>query len=351
MSERTAHWKAQLRLHPTAWIAPGAVVVGEVSLGARSSVWFNSVLRGDTDRIEVGDDSNIQDNSTVHMDEGYPALIGNRVTVGHRAIVHGCVIEDDCLIGMGAVILSGARIGTGSLIAAGAVVREDQQIPPGSLAVGLPARVIGQVTEAHRAAIREGSEHYVALSREYLARGFARPHPSPHSDHGVTSRGRGPMSRLEWERLVKVFGESPDRLAERAQGAGPDVWRARPAEGRWCALEVLAHLRDADVDVYLPRLERLLRESGAAVEDVDMRGWSEARRYRDQDPQAVMRSWREARAKLVARLGPLGPADWDRLVIHSRRGPLPLDEMLRGWVEHDLSHRRQFAAALEGAKA
>jgi carbonic anhydrase/acetyltransferase-like protein (isoleucine patch superfamily) len=351
VSERTAHWKARLALHPTAFIAPGAVVVGEVSLGARSSVWFNSVLRGDTDRIEVGDDSNIQDNSTVHMDEGYPALIGDRVTVGHRAVIHGCVIEDDCLIGMGAVLLSGARIGTGSLIAAGAVVREGQQIPPGSLALGLPARVIGPVTEAHRAAIREGSEHYVALSREYLARGFAQPHPAPHSDRGATTRQRGPMSRLEWERLVEVFGESPERLAERASGARPDAWRKPPTGDGWCALEVLVHLRDADLEVYLPRLETLLRESGALVADIDMRGWPEARRYREQDPRAVMQSWREARAKLVERLNPLGPREWDRMVFHARRGPLPLDEMLRGWVEHDLSHRRQFAAALSEAGA
>jgi carbonic anhydrase/acetyltransferase-like protein (isoleucine patch superfamily) len=351
VSERTAHWKARLALHPTAFIAPGAVVVGEVSLGARSSVWFNSVLRGDTDRIEVGDDSNIQDNSTVHMDEGYPALIGHRVTVGHRAIIHGCVIEDECLIGMGAVVLSGARIGTGSLIGAGAVVREGQHIPPGSLALGLPARVIGQVTDAHRAAIREGSEHYVALSREYLARGFARPHPAPHSDHGSTSRARGEMSRLEWERLLEVFGESPRRLAERARGAHPDAWRKPPPGGGWCALEVLAHLRDADVEVYLPRLEALLRESGATAVDIDMRDWPEARRYREQDPQAVMQSWRHARAQLVERLKPLGPRDWDRMVFHSRRGPMPLDEMLRGWVEHDLSHRRQFAAALGGGLA
>jgi hypothetical protein len=261
------------------------------------------------------------------------------------------VIEDDCLIGMGAVVLSGARIGTGSLIGAGAVVREGQQIPPGSLALGLPARVIGQVTDAHRAAIREGSEHYVALSREYLARGFARPHPAPHADRGATARERGPMSRLEWERLLKVFSESPERLAERAGDARPESWRVRPAGGGWCALEVLTHLRDADVEVYLPRLETLLRESGASVADVDMRGWPEARRYREQDPQAVMRSWREARAQLVERLKPLGPRDWDRMVFHARRGPLPLDEMLRGWVEHDLSHRRQFAAALGGAGA
>ena len=351
MSERTASWTARLRLHPTAFIAPGAVVVGDVSLGERSSVWFNSVLRGDSDRIELGDESNLQDNSTVHMDEGFPALIGRRVTVGHRAIIHGCVIEDDCLIGMGAIVLSGARIGTGSLIGAGAVVREGQHIPPGSLAVGLPARVIGPVTDAHRASIREGSSHYVALSREYLARGFARPHPPVASPQGATCRERGPMSRPEWEGLVRVLEESPEWMAARARGATPAAWRRRPGEGRWCALEVLAHLHDADVEVYLPRLERALRESGAAVEDVDMRGWEESKHYRDQDPASVLASWREARARLVGSLEALGPLEWNRMVFHSRRGPLPVDEMVCGWADHDLSHRRQFAATLAEARS
>src|SRR5439155_9776075 len=106
VTERARDWPARLSLDPTAFIAPGAVVVGEVALGPRASVWFNSVVRGDSDRVEIGADSNIQDNSTVHQDEGFPALIGARVTVGHRAVVHGCVIEDDCLIGMGAIVLS-----------------------------------------------------------------------------------------------------------------------------------------------------------------------------------------------------------------------------------------------------
>src|SRR5262249_5708342 len=136
-----ASWTARLRLHPTAFVAPGAVVVGDVTLGARSSVWFNTVVRADSDRVEIGEDTNVQDNSTVHQDEGMPALVGARVTVGHRAIIHGCVIEDDCLIGMGATVLSGARIGKGSLIGAGALVKEGQVIPAGSLALGTPARV------------------------------------------------------------------------------------------------------------------------------------------------------------------------------------------------------------------
>jgi hypothetical protein len=206
------------------------------------------------------------------------------------------------------------------------------------------------VTDAHRAAIREGASHYVALSRQYLARGFAQPHPQATSDRGVTCRSRGPMSVMEWASLVAVLGESPDWAAARSRGATPAAWRERPEADAWCALEVLAHLRDADVQVYLPRLDRALREPGSEAPDVDMRGWAAVRRYLEQDPAAVLAAWREARASLVARLAPLGPRDWSRMVFHSRRGPLPIDEMVRGWVDHDLSHRRQFAAALEARR-
>ena len=173
---RGLEWPMRLVIDPSAFVAPGAIVVGEVTLGARSSVWFHTVVRGDGPGITVGADTNLQDHTVVHVDEGYPAMVGNRVTVGHRAIVHGCVIEDDCLIGMGAIVLSGAHVGAGSLVGAGALVREGQRIPPGSLVLGAPARVLGPVTDAHREAIRNGAGHYVALSRSYLARGIARPH-------------------------------------------------------------------------------------------------------------------------------------------------------------------------------
>jgi len=166
-----------VEIDPSAFVATGAVVVGEVRLGARSSVWFQCVLRGDSAPISVGQETNLQDGTVVHVDEDQPALIGARVTIGHRAIVHGCAIEDECLIGMGAVILSGARIGTGSLVGAAALVREGQQIPPGSLVLGAPARVVGSVSDAHRAAIRRGSAHYVELARHYqrLGDGGLRP--------------------------------------------------------------------------------------------------------------------------------------------------------------------------------
>jgi carbonic anhydrase/acetyltransferase-like protein (isoleucine patch superfamily) len=346
MSDRAHDWPAKRRLRPTAFVAPGAVVVGEVTLGARSSVWFNTVVRGDSARVEVGEDTNLQDNSTVHEDDGLPAILGARVTVGHRAVIHGCVIEDDCLIGMGAMVLSGARIGTGSLIGAGALVREGQVIPAGSLALGMPARVIGPVSDAHRAAIHDGATHYVALSRSYLARGFAQPHPPETSCAGITSRHRGPMSFYEWGGILGALGESVEWVDARLAKHGEERFRVAPGPKRWSALEVLCHLRDADAEVYLPRLERVLLEKQPDVPDVDMTGWESARCYREAAPRVALDAWRKSRARLLARLAPLTPREWTRMAFHSLRGPYPLADMVRYWVDHDLSHRRQIADAL-----
>jgi carbonic anhydrase/acetyltransferase-like protein (isoleucine patch superfamily) len=344
VSDRDHDWPARLRLHPTAFVAPGAVVVGEVTLGARSSVWFNTVVRGDSAAVEVGDDTNLQDNVTVHQDEGLPAIIGARVTVGHRAVIHGCVIADDSLIGMGAMVLSGASIGAGSLIGAGALVREGQVIPPGSLALGMPARVIGPVTDAHRAAIREGARHYVALSRSYLARGFAQPFPPETSSAGITSRHRGPMSYLEWGRILGTLGESVEWVETRLTKHGDARFRAAPGPERWSALQVLCHLRDCDSDVYLPRLERVLTEDQPAVPALDMT--QQESRYHTESPRPALEAWRSARARLLARLAPLRPAEWARTGVHSMYGAYPLADMVRYWTEHDLGHRRQIADAL-----
>jgi carbonic anhydrase/acetyltransferase-like protein (isoleucine patch superfamily) len=152
------------QLAGTAFVAPGAVVVGRVRIGARSSVWYGSVLRGDDEEIVVGEETNIQDISMMHADPGYPAVLGDRVTVGHRAIVHGARVEDDVLVGMGAVILNGARIGSGSVIAAGAVVTPGTEVPENSLVAGLPAKVVREARESDREMIRHAFESYVRKS-------------------------------------------------------------------------------------------------------------------------------------------------------------------------------------------
>ncbi|WP_371498036.1 gamma carbonic anhydrase family protein [Kitasatospora sp. NBC_00374] len=149
---------------PTAFVAPNAVVVGSVTVAARASVWYGAVLRGDAESISVGADTNIQDNCTVHSDLGFPAVLGERISVGHNAVLHGCTVEDDVLVGMSATVLNGARIGAGSLIAAGAVVPQGMQVPPGSLVAGVPARVKRELTEEERAGIKANGEGYVLLA-------------------------------------------------------------------------------------------------------------------------------------------------------------------------------------------
>ena len=150
-------------IHPTAFVHPAAHVIGDVTLGARVSVWPTAVLRGDTDAIVVGEDSNIQDGTIVHVDAGVPCTIGARVAIGHRAIVHGATIEDDCLIGMGAILLNKVHVGTGSIVGAGAVCREGMVIPPNSLVVGVPGKVNRPTTDAERERIRHTVDSYIRL--------------------------------------------------------------------------------------------------------------------------------------------------------------------------------------------
>ncbi|GGT94922.1 gamma carbonic anhydrase family protein [Streptomyces lateritius] len=153
------------KVDPTAFTAPTSVVLGDVTLGARVSVWYHAVLRADCGPIAVGEDSNIQDNCTVHVDPGFPVTIGARVTVGHNATVHGCTVEDDVLVGMGATILNGARVGAGSLVAAQALVPQGMEIPPGSLVAGVPAKVRRPLTEEEQAGIRLNAEMYLHLAK------------------------------------------------------------------------------------------------------------------------------------------------------------------------------------------
>ena len=151
----------------SAYIHPTAVVTGDVTLGARVSVWPTAVIRGDSDSIVIGDDSNVQDGTVVHVDHGVPTRIGRRVAIGHRAIVHGATIDDDVLVGMGSILLNNVRVGSGSIIGAGAVCREGMDVPPNSLVVGVPAKVIRETTPAERDRIRRTVESYLQLQQKY----------------------------------------------------------------------------------------------------------------------------------------------------------------------------------------
>lgn len=152
----------------SAYVDASAVVIGRVEIGERASIWANVTIRGDINSIRIGRDSNIQDNSCLHVDREDPVEIGNGVVVGHNATVHGCTIGDDCLIGMGSTILSGAHIGAGSLIAAGSLVLEGQQIPPRSLVMGSPAKIKRPTSDEEVERIRRNAQGYVEISREYL---------------------------------------------------------------------------------------------------------------------------------------------------------------------------------------
>lgn len=157
----------QPALAPTSYIAPGAVVVGDVHLADDASVWYNAVLRGDIQRIEVGPRSNIQDSCVLHVTNEDACLVGADVTVGHSANLHACTVEDACLIGIGAIILSGARIGAGSVVGAGAVVREGQIVPPSSLVVGVPSRLARTLGDDTRRTNLDWAQKYVQLATEH----------------------------------------------------------------------------------------------------------------------------------------------------------------------------------------
>lgn len=157
------------KIDPTAFIHPTAVVLGDVTLGKRVSIWPTAVLRGDSDVIVIGDDCNVQDGSVIHADEGIPTHIGDRVAIGHRAIVHGATIEDDVLIAMGAVLLNGVRVGSGSIIGAGAVLPEGKRIPENSLVIGVPGRIVRQTTGEERDRIKHTVDAYLELAKQHRA--------------------------------------------------------------------------------------------------------------------------------------------------------------------------------------
>jgi carbonic anhydrase/acetyltransferase-like protein (isoleucine patch superfamily) len=154
-------------IHPSAFIAPTAAVMGDVTVGQDASIWYHTVLRGDMAPIVIGAQSNIQDGTIVHVDEGISCTVGQRVAVGHRVILHGCTVGDDSLIAMGSVLLNGVSIGSGSVVAAGAVVPEGMQVPPKSLVMGVPGRIIRSVDAALAARVQATWSHYVDEARAH----------------------------------------------------------------------------------------------------------------------------------------------------------------------------------------
>ena len=156
------------QIDPSAYVDESAQIIGDVHVGARSSIWLHVAIRGDVNYIRIGTETSIQDNSVLHVErDTYPCLIGNRVTVGHRAVLHGCVVEDRVLIGIGAIVLNGSRVGSGSVIADGSLVTERMEVPPNSLVMGTPGKVRRQVTEEERIRFERNCQNYVELSSIY----------------------------------------------------------------------------------------------------------------------------------------------------------------------------------------
>ena len=163
-----------MSIDPTAFIHELAIIVGDVSLGARASVWPGAVLRGDSAPIVIGADSNVQDGCVIHVDPGVPATVGSRVAIGHRAIVHGATVDDDCLIGMGAILLNGVRVRSGTIVGAGALCPEGLDLPIDSLVLGVPGRVIRQTTAADRDRIARAVASYLKLQGQHRSGAFPR---------------------------------------------------------------------------------------------------------------------------------------------------------------------------------
>jgi carbonic anhydrase/acetyltransferase-like protein (isoleucine patch superfamily) len=156
------------RIAESAYIDSSAQLIGDIVVGDRSSVWLNVAIRGDVNHIRIGDETSIQDNSVLHVDHDvYPCLVGNRVTVGHSVVLHGCVVEDEVLIGIGAIVLNGARIGRGAVVAAGALVPEGMEVPAETLVMGTPAKVKRAVSEEERARFRKNCDNYVRITAIY----------------------------------------------------------------------------------------------------------------------------------------------------------------------------------------
>ncbi len=173
MSQPPEFLLRQPSIHPSAFIAPNATLLGDVTIGENASVWYNAVLRGDINRITVGEGSNIQDGSVLHLSAEHGCHIGKYVTVGHMAMLHACTIGDECLIGMGAIILDGVEIGERCIIGAGALVTQGRKIPPGSMVLGSPAKVARELTPEEQDGLKEWAARYVRLIPHYHTLGMS----------------------------------------------------------------------------------------------------------------------------------------------------------------------------------
>jgi carbonic anhydrase/acetyltransferase-like protein (isoleucine patch superfamily) len=202
-------------ISPGAWIAPSADVVGRVRIGEESSVWYGAVVRGDLNLIEIGEGTNVQDLSLLHTNAGVPCRLGDRVTIGHAAIVHGAVVEDDVLIGMRAIVLNNARIGTGSFVAAGSLVPEGMEIPPGWLAWGSPAELIRPVDEVLAQRIRDAADHYREITRNLVAGICVQRDASPSNVSSRPAKTRAAM--LDGARSRPVPSAKSGRPRKRAR--------------------------------------------------------------------------------------------------------------------------------------
>jgi len=163
-------------LHPSVFVAPSADIVGDVTVGEKASIWYQAVLRGDINRIVIGPRSNIQDGSVVHLADDFGTCVGELVTCGHRAILHACTIRDEVLVGMGATVMDGAVVGARSIIGAGALVTMGTEIPPGSLVIGSPAKVVRKLDLKEQADIKTWAERYIHVSRHFIAQGKSANH-------------------------------------------------------------------------------------------------------------------------------------------------------------------------------
>lgn len=169
-----AHHGVLPRIHPSAFVADGVQIVGDVEIGIDASIWFNSILRGDINLIQIGDRTNVQDGSIFHVTNELPVRVGADVTVGHRAIVHGCSVGDGSLIGMGAIVLDRVQIGRQALVAAGAVVLEGFEVPDGMLAAGVPAKIVRPLTSVEKDGLLESARHYVEYARSFRSSSIPR---------------------------------------------------------------------------------------------------------------------------------------------------------------------------------